>query len=191
MEGFLSTFQTDLSAVAGQISELQNKSKELDERLKGRKVRLSNFLTHWAIILAQKIERPLSSLILDLCIPPPLATLLLDTAVGEPWIDAVGQLEIRLQSIKARGRVKASRDLGEIAEALRIVVRRLATLCSLTKLLTRHFQGCHETPSLLPCFTTAYSNQYEHKHAGPPDFGPPQVSAALRISSTKRSRRGQ
>lgn len=65
----------------------------------------------------------MSSLILDLCIPPPLATLLLDTPVGEPWIDAVGQLETRLQSIKARGRVKASRDLIEIAEALRIVVR--------------------------------------------------------------------
>jgi hypothetical protein len=65
----------------------------------------------------------LSSLILDLCIPPPLATLLLDTPVGEPWIEAVSQLETRLQSIKARGRVKASRDLMEIAEALRIVVR--------------------------------------------------------------------
>lgn len=72
----------------------------------------------------------MSSLILDLCIPPPLATLLLDTAVGEPWIDAVGQLEIRLQSIKARGRVRASRDLGEIAEALRIVVRRLSTIAT-------------------------------------------------------------
>jgi len=72
----------------------------------------------------------LSSLILGLCIPPPLATLLLDTPVGEPWIDAVGQLETRLQSINARGRVKASRDLGEIAEALRIVVRRPSTLVS-------------------------------------------------------------
>jgi len=78
----------------------------------------------------QKIERPLSSLILDLCIPPPLATLLLDTPVGEPWIDAVGQLETRLQSINARARVKASRDLREIAEALRIVVSNSSILLS-------------------------------------------------------------
>ena len=139
MEGFLSTFQTDLSAVAGQISELQNKSKELDEKLKGRKVRPPPaFLCVELMQLAQKIERPLSSLILDLCIPPPLAALLLDTPVGEPWIDAVGQLETRLHSIKARGRVKASRDLIEIAEALRIVVRMPKhSLVRFGKLLTQ------------------------------------------------------
>ena len=39
LEKFLSTFQNDLSAVSGQISDLQNRSQELDERLKGRKVR--------------------------------------------------------------------------------------------------------------------------------------------------------
>jgi len=81
----------------------------------------------------------LSSLILDLCIPPPSATLLLDTPVGEPWIDAVGQLETRLQSIKARGRVKASRDLMEIAEALRIVVRSPSILLSALENSSRQY----------------------------------------------------
>jgi len=134
----------------------------------------------------------LASLILDLCIPPPLATLLLDTPVGEPWIDAVGQLETRLQSIKARGRVKASRDLMEIAEALRIVVRvPKHYLVRFGKLLTTTFQGCNETSCLLPCFTTAYPNQHEYKHADPSDFGPPQVPIAFRLPSTKRSRRRQ
>ncbi len=38
LEGFLSTFQKDLSAVSGQISNLQDRSKEIDNRLKGRRV---------------------------------------------------------------------------------------------------------------------------------------------------------
>ncbi|KAG8800888.1 hypothetical protein FRC16_001815, partial [Serendipita sp. 398] len=73
LETFLSTFQTDLTSVAGQISELQRRSKEIEERLKGRR----------------RIERPLASLIADLTVPPELATLLLDTNVGEPWLEAI------------------------------------------------------------------------------------------------------
>ena len=42
LETFLSTFQKDLAAVAGQISELQDRSKEIDAKLKSRKV----FLQH-------------------------------------------------------------------------------------------------------------------------------------------------
>ena len=42
LETFLSTFQKDLAAVAGQISELQDRSKDIDNRLKSRKV-CSNF----------------------------------------------------------------------------------------------------------------------------------------------------
>jgi hypothetical protein len=38
LESFLSTFQKDLAAVAGQISELQDRSKDIDNRLKSRKV---------------------------------------------------------------------------------------------------------------------------------------------------------
>ncbi|CCA73324.1 related to SAC2 protein [Serendipita indica DSM 11827] len=106
LESFLSTFQHDLKSVAGQISELQQRSQDIDERLKERK----------------KIEKPLGSLIADLTIPPELATLLLDTNVGEPWIEAVAQFEEKLDAIKSRGRVKASKDLGEVAQALGIVI---------------------------------------------------------------------
>ena len=38
LEGFLSTFQTDLTAVSGQISTLQDRSKDIENRLKSRKV---------------------------------------------------------------------------------------------------------------------------------------------------------
>jgi vacuolar protein sorting-associated protein 52 len=63
-----------------------------------------------------------------LTIPPELATTILDANVGESWIDAIAQLEARLSSIKARGRVKASKDLGEVAQALGIVVSKLSKI---------------------------------------------------------------
>ncbi|KAG6854864.1 hypothetical protein C0991_012054 [Blastosporella zonata] len=105
LESFLSTFQKDLSAVSGQISELQDRSKDIENRLKSRR----------------KIEKPLSSLISDITIPPPLATIILDSPVGEPWIEAIDDFERRLVTTKSRSRVKAARDLGEVAEGLRIV----------------------------------------------------------------------
>ncbi|KAF9464409.1 vacuolar sorting protein [Collybia nuda] len=106
LESFLSTFQKDLSAVSGQISELQDRSKDIDNRLKSRR----------------RIEKPLSNLISDITLPPQLATLILDTDVGEPWILAITDFERRLETTKARSRVKAARDLGEVIEGLRIVV---------------------------------------------------------------------
>lgn len=38
LESFFATFQNDLTAVSGQISDLQARSKEFDARLQGRKV---------------------------------------------------------------------------------------------------------------------------------------------------------
>ncbi|KAG6821582.1 hypothetical protein H0H93_000091 [Arthromyces matolae] len=105
LESFLSTFKKDLSAVSGQISDLQDRSKDIENRLKTRR----------------KIEKPLSSLISDITISPSLATLILDSQVGESWIEAIDDLERHLVTIKARSRVKAARDLGEVAEGLRIV----------------------------------------------------------------------
>lgn len=105
LENFLSTFQKDLSAVSGQISTLQDRSKDIENKLKSRR----------------KIEKPLSHLLVDLCISPELATLILDTPVGEPWIPAIVEFENRLDAVKVRVRVKAARDLAEVAEGLRIV----------------------------------------------------------------------
>lgn len=39
LESFLSNFQKDLTAVAGQISELQDRSQDIDNKLKSRRVR--------------------------------------------------------------------------------------------------------------------------------------------------------
>lgn len=105
LESFLSTFQKDLSSVSGQISELQERSKDIDNRLKSRR----------------RIEKPLSNLLSDLAIPPSLAVTILDTDVGEPWISTITDFERRLDGLKVRSRVKAARDLGDVAEGLRIV----------------------------------------------------------------------
>lgn len=70
----------------------------------------------------QKIEKPLSSLLADLCIPPSLATTILDSDVGEAWLTAIPDFERRLSAVNARKRVKAARDLAEVTEGLRIVV---------------------------------------------------------------------
>ncbi|KAI0268372.1 vacuolar sorting protein [Gloeopeniophorella convolvens] len=105
LETFLSTFQRDLSAVSGQISDLQSRSRDIEARLRSRK----------------KIEKPLANLITDLTVPPSLATTILDTDVGEAWVPMITDFEWRLENLKARGRVRAARDLGEVAEGLRIV----------------------------------------------------------------------
>ncbi|KIJ56720.1 hypothetical protein M422DRAFT_218326, partial [Sphaerobolus stellatus SS14] len=105
LESFLSTFQRDLSAVSGQISSLQDRSKEIENRLKARR----------------KIERPLANLISDISIPPTLAERLLDTDVGEAWLTDIPELEKHLESLKSRTRVKAARSLSEVGEGLRIV----------------------------------------------------------------------
>lgn len=122
METFLSTFQKDLSAVSGQISNLQDRSKDIDNRLKSRRVRQPAPVGALVLIMLQRIEKPLANLVVDLCIPPALATLILDTRVGEDWIPAIVEFERRLDTLKLRVRVKAARDLSEVAEGLRIVV---------------------------------------------------------------------
>ncbi|KAH9966054.1 vacuolar sorting protein [Russula dissimulans] len=105
LESFLSTFQRDLSAVSGQIADLQSRSRDIEGRLKSRR----------------KIEKPLASLISGLTLPPDLVTTILDTDVGEPWIPVVADFERQLEALRVRARVRAARDLGEVAEGLRIV----------------------------------------------------------------------
>ncbi|KAH9179812.1 vacuolar sorting protein [Lactarius sanguifluus] len=105
LESFLSTFQRDLSAVSGQISDLQSRSRDIEGRLKSRK----------------KIEKPLASLISDVTLSPGVVNTILDTDVGESWLHTISDFELRLEGLKVRGRVRAARDLGEVAEGLRIV----------------------------------------------------------------------
>ena len=64
----------------------------------------------------------MASLISDVTLSPGVVNTILNTDVGESWIPAISEFELRLEGLKVRGRVRAARDLGEVAEGLRIVV---------------------------------------------------------------------
>lgn len=104
---------------------------------------------------AQKIERPLSNLISEISIPPPLVETILDSEVGEPWLIAVPELESRLDSLKARPRVKAARAVGEVGEGLRIVV------CSFVVVFLRLCYtlslGSNQNSRVFPCVVPTHS----------------------------------
>lgn len=109
-------------------------------------------------MIPQKIEKPLSNLLVDLTIPPPLATLILDTPVGDSWIEAIVEFERKLEALKLRGRVKAARDLSEVAEGLRIVVR---SSCCCTYYSLKMITGRDQTTYSLSCAADANAHQYD------------------------------
>lgn len=119
--------------MSGQISDLQDRSKQLDGKLKSRRVSLTTIPLETAsfiLFLTQKIERPLSSLITDICLPPSLITTILDTDVSDAWTTAIGELEQHLDTLQARGRVKAAKDMVELMAQVQLVV------CSPTSILS-------------------------------------------------------
>ena len=122
----------------------------------------------------------MGSLIADLTIPPELATLLLDTNVGEPWIEAVVQFEAKLDAIKARGRVKASKDLGEVAQALGIVVRAEPRRICVTPNVWITIDWYQATRILLGA-PAADTHKHEHQYASFADLGVPQIQGAFQV----------
>lgn len=135
LESFLGTFQNDLSAVSGHISDLQQRSKDFDARLRSRRVRsdtICSLLHPFSNNLFKKVAQPLGELITTITIPPQLATTLLDTPISDAWIPAIKQLEALMESISAHANasrttsdavnVKAAKDLEGVAEGVRIAV---------------------------------------------------------------------
>ncbi|KAK8854712.1 hypothetical protein IAR55_003451 [Kwoniella newhampshirensis] len=108
LASYLSTFQNDLSDVSGQISELQQKSSEIESQLNGRKT----------------ILPPLNALLSDITLPPALVLTLRDTLPAQNpdvWLSAITQLDERLTSIKARhNKVKAVHELEPVINGLKI-----------------------------------------------------------------------
>ncbi|GAA5972391.1 hypothetical protein JCM11641_002437 [Rhodosporidiobolus odoratus] len=107
LTSFLSTFQRDLSAVSGHISELQGRSKTIEARLQARKA----------------VERSLHPFIESIAISPELIATIIDTDPAvetEAWIPAVRELDARLGAIRGGARVDSRKTLDEAAEALRV-----------------------------------------------------------------------
>ncbi|ORX38430.1 putative suppressor of action mutation 2-like protein [Kockovaella imperatae] len=106
LSSYLSTFQNDLSAVSGQVSELQDRSSAIDAKLQGRKAVLPS----------------LSALVDEILLPPSLTETIRDTKPSsdpETWLVAIAELERRLSAVKARRKVKATQQVIAILEGLR------------------------------------------------------------------------
>lgn len=134
----------------------------------------------------QRIEKPLSNLISDITVPPSLATAILDSHVDESWISTIDDFERRLVMTKARSRVKAARDLGEVAEGLRIVVRDISTALRQERVLTI-YSGCDEVASFLSCSLSTYTRQCYHEYAGHTDLCSAQIQTTVLFSSASSS----
>ena len=138
--------------MSGHISDLQDRSKQVDNKLKSRQVSLFTKPLNVELFTmspAQKIERPLSSLIADICLPPSLMTVILDTDVSEAWISSIGELEQHLDTIQARGRVKAAKDMVELMAQVQLVVCSLANFLVVT-FLSSSPRGYRQNTQLLP-----------------------------------------
>lgn len=130
-----------------------------------------------SLCLLQKIERPLSNLINDLVIPPPQATAILDTDVSEEWLNFIPDFEQRLSALKSRMKVKAARDLNDVAEGLRIVV-------SPSHPSSVYFScppGSYQNSRILPLPLHPNPYQHEYKHTRPPDLRPLEIPTLVRL----------
>ncbi|GAA5833953.1 hypothetical protein JCM9279_004171 [Rhodotorula babjevae] len=150
LASFLSTFQADLSAVSGHISELQGRSKSIEARLKARKA----------------VERSLNPFLSSITISPSLISTIIDTDVNDAWIPAVRELDAKLGAIRGGARVDSRRTLDEAAEALRVAAssKILSHLVSLLKPYTLSLS----TPlSTLHAHLTAYKPLFDflRRHA--------------------------
>lgn len=104
---FLSTFQHDLSAVSGHISELQGRSKSIEARLASRRA----------------VEKALDPFLKEIVLQPKLIDLVLETDVGLDWVEPIKDLSLKILAIRSGPRVAARKNLDEAAEALRVKVR--------------------------------------------------------------------
>jgi hypothetical protein len=123
LASYLSTFQHDLSDVSGQISELQQRSTEIEAQLKGRKVTSPLLSVCLSVADWQTIIPPLNALLSDITLPPSLVLTIRDTqpsANPDLWLQAVSQLDEKVTAIQSRGKVKASHEMESIIDGLRI-----------------------------------------------------------------------
>jgi hypothetical protein len=66
----------------------------------------------------------LNSLIKSIVIPPDLIYLIRDTVPNETWIPAIAKLEGKIWAVRARGKVRASHEVGMVVEGLKTKVSR-------------------------------------------------------------------
>lgn len=94
------------------------------------------------------------------------------------------EFERHLDTLKLRVRVKAARDLSEVAEGLRIVasayMRRLL-LC-----LSNPSPGSDEASHILPLNARADADEHDHEPSDDSIIGLDEIPSAVRIPSAAR-----
>jgi hypothetical protein len=133
----------------------------------------------------------LANLISDLTLSPGVVNTILDTDVGESWIPAISEFELRLEGLKVRGRVRAARDLSEVAEALRIVV---CFFVWRSQLLTRTrrdgLAGGYKNTLIFPRSPATHPFEYDHEHACSANDRVSQVPSTIHIFDASCFKRG-
>lgn len=108
--------------------------------------------------------------------------------MGEPWITAVEEFEKLLNMVKARSRVKAARDLGEVAEGLRIVVRPFPGIYA-TVYLTASLPGSNEITRILSGTIQAHPRERYNEHASNANVDSPQIQTPIFLPATAGAKR--
>lgn len=96
--------------------------------------------------------------------------------------------EMRIQTCKGRSRVKAARDLGDVIEGLRIVVREPWTGSNMAGTYLASTDG-YQIESLLYRSICANSGQCDHQHASSPGIGHHEVQASIFVLAAPSAER--
>lgn len=132
----------------------------------------------------------MSSLITDICLPPSLITTILDTDISDVWIPSVGELEQHLDTLQARGRVKAAKDMVELMAQVQLVVCPLASILTVTSPSLSTQKGYRKNTRLLHGHFKTNKIEHDDKHAGNSDFSASEIPATVHFPPTARAERG-
>ncbi|GAA5870235.1 hypothetical protein JCM16303_001936 [Sporobolomyces ruberrimus] len=139
LANFLATFQTDLSAVSGHISELQARSKTIEGRLEARRA----------------VESSLQPFLQSITISPTLIGTIMDTQVSPNWIPAIIELDQKLGAVRGGARVENRVKLDQTAERLRVAAT--------TKISTHLNSLLKPYTASLPSLTSLHSSLFSYK----------------------------
>ena len=134
----------------------------------------------------QAIAQPLNSLIKSLVIPPDLIYLIRDTVPDEAWIPAIAQLERKIWAVRARGKVRASHEIGMVVEGLKAKVsigrsNGIGNASSLTSLCYQGNRVDTATPARAhPAIASIRTDQY----SGCADLHPIEIPTAVPIPAS-------
>lgn len=98
VETYLTSFQSDLSAVSAEIETLQSRSSALNSKLENR----------------QKVEKLLGPLVEAITLSPRVVSKISDGAIDEGWIKALEDLTNRTKALEKNAEGESSKFLEDL-----------------------------------------------------------------------------